>query len=132
MNTRHLLRLEGLAVFAASVTVFFVTEQPWWLLGALALAPDLGMLGYAVSDRVGALTYNAVHVYLGPLAAAAAWYWLGVAWLLPVALVWAAHIGADRALGYGLKGASFKQTHLSGPMGLEPAERPGSDPATAR
>jgi hypothetical protein len=37
--------------------------------------------------------------------------------LLAIALVWCAHIGFDRALGYGLKyAAGFRQTHL-GPIG---------------
>jgi hypothetical protein len=34
-----------------------------------------------------------------------------------VALIWSAHIGIDRALGYGLKyGDGFASTHL-GPIG---------------
>ncbi len=113
MNTTRLLRLEGAAVFVAALTVFIATDQPWWLLAVLALAPDLGMLGYLAGPRVGAATYNAVHLYLGPLAAAGAWA-LGVGWALPVALVWAAHVGADRAFGYGLKEVTgFHDTHLS-------------------
>ena len=33
--------------------------------------------------------------------------------VLAVALVWCAHIGFDRALGYGLKyAAGFRETHL--------------------
>ena len=36
----------------------------------------------------------------------------GGTWALPVALIWIAHIGADRALGYGLKYDRFHVTHL--------------------
>jgi hypothetical protein len=33
--------------------------------------------------------------------------------LTPIALIWAAHIGFDRLVGYGLKyGTGFKETHL--------------------
>ena len=40
--------------------------------------------------------------------------WLGVTPSVWVALVWAAHIGVDRAVGYGLKyPTGFKHTHLS-------------------
>lgn len=53
MNTRHLLRLEGVAVFAAALIAFVATDQPWWLLAVLALAPDLGMLGYGLKAATG-------------------------------------------------------------------------------
>ena len=44
---------------------------------------------------------------LAAVASAAGWA------ALPVALVWAAHIGFDRALGYGLKlPHGFQSTHL--------------------
>jgi hypothetical protein len=37
--------------------------------------------------------------------------------VLAIALIWAVHIGVDRALGYGLKQAdAFEITHL-GPIG---------------
>ncbi len=102
-------------VAVAAVAAFVLTDQPWWLLGVLALAPDVGMVGYVFGPRVGAATYNALHVYVGPLALAGAGFWFGVDTALPVALVWIAHIGADRAMGYGLKRTTgFKHTHLSG------------------
>ena len=111
------LRAENLAIGALSVWGFALTEASWGLFAALILAPDLGMLGYVASPKVGALTYNAVHTYVAPaalVAVASAFSW---AWGVPVALVWAAHIGIDRALGYGLKAPdSFQQTHL-GPIG---------------
>lgn len=47
--------------------------------------------------------------------ATAAYFGLGGPLWLFVALVWIAHIGIDRAVGYGLKyPTGFKQTHLSG------------------
>jgi uncharacterized membrane protein len=60
---------------------------------------------------MGAAIYNAAHSYLGPLA-------LGAVSVIrpelaPFALIWAAHLGFDRMLGYGLKYASsFQETHL--------------------
>ena len=108
-----LLRLEGIAVAAAAVTLYFHEGYEWWLLVVLVLAPDLSMLGYLGGPRVGAVTYDLVHTYVAPVLLAGA----GVIWdsdtALKLALIWLTHIGVDRAVGYGLKYPSdFKDTHL--------------------
>jgi Domain of unknown function (DUF4260) len=108
-----LLRAEGLAVLVASLTLYFHAGYGWLLLVVLALAPDLSMIGYLAGPRVGALVYNAVHTYVLPVA-------LGVVGVLSdadpckqVSLIWLAHIGADRLLGFGLKYPTrFQDTHL--------------------
>ena len=108
-----LLRLEGLAVGGAAVWGFALTGASWWVFAALALAPDLAMTGYLRGPRVGAAAYNAVHTYAAPVALAAVASAAGWTPGLPVALVWAAHVGLDRALGYGLKlPTGFHDTHL--------------------
>ncbi|MBW3552765.1 MAG: DUF4260 domain-containing protein [Gemmatimonadetes bacterium] len=105
-------RAEGAAVLAAALVAYTFLDASWLLFAALLLAPDLGMLGYLAGRRVGAMTYNAVHVYAGPAAALLAGV-AGVAWALPVGVIWLAHIGMDRALGYGLKlPTGFKDTHM--------------------
>ena len=72
------------------------------------------MLGYVVNVRLGSLTYNAVHTYLGPLLLAAYGFGLGHQTLLWLSFIWIAHIGFDRMLGYGLKYPTrFKDTHLN-------------------
>lgn len=72
------------------------------------------MLGYLRDKQTGALVYNIGHSYLTPLALAGAGLWSGSDLALSIALIWGAHIGLDRAMGYGLKYASgFKETHLS-------------------
>lgn len=101
-------------LLAAALAAYFTgLEEPWWLVPLLLFAPDLFMAGYAKSHRAGAWLYNFAHSYpapavLGSLAFAAGHpLWQGVA------LVWFAHIGMDRALGYGLKyETDFKDTHL--------------------
>jgi len=110
---RLLLRAEGLAVALASIVAFSRSGASWWLFAALILAPDLSILFYLAGPRLGAASYNAVHVYLGPIvlfgAAAASAAPIGIA----LALIWSAHIGIDRVLGYGLKyGDGFTVTHL--------------------
>lgn len=108
-----ILRLEGLAIGVLAVWGFHITDVSWGWFAALILAPDLGMLGYLGGVRLGAACYNAVHTYVGPvtLGAAAIAAESEFGWAL--ALVWTAHIGFDRALGYGLKlPAGFQHTHL--------------------
>ncbi len=108
-----LLRLEGLTLFLGAIVAFSMTEQPWWLFALLILVPDLSMAGYLAGSRVGALVYNAAHVTLGPIVLTVGGLLLGDLLVLGVAMIWLAHIGIDRALGYGLKyGNGFGFTHL--------------------
>lgn len=108
-----LLRAEGAAALAGAVWAYEQTGQSWWIFVVLLLVPDLSMLGYLHDARTGAVTYNLVHTYLAPLALLAVGWATALVLLVGVALIWLAHIGMDRALGYGLKYAhGFKATHL--------------------
>ena len=110
---RLLLRIEGAALALAAVYMFHRIGGNWWLFAALILVPDVSFAGYLINTRIGAIAYNAMHVTLGPLICAALGFLLPSFDLLSVALIWAAHVGIDRALGYGLKyGAGFGFTHL--------------------
>jgi hypothetical protein len=100
-------------VFAVATAAFFAFDGAWWVFVLLALAPDLGMVGYFVNARVGSWTYNATHVYAAPLALGVLGVTIDSRLTALVAAVWTAHIGADRALGYGLKEPTgFRDTHL--------------------
>lgn len=111
--TAKWLRLEGLAVLVASIGAFAHVDASWWLFLALILAPDLGMLGYLAGPRAGAVVYNLAHLYLWPGALLVWALTGGPGWAPAVAAVWAAHIGMDRAFGYGLKEPdAFRHTHL--------------------
>jgi hypothetical protein len=110
---RVLLRIEGAGILGSAVGAYVWLGQPWWMFAVLILAPDLSMLGYVAGPRFGAVLYNALHTLAGPLIA------LGLAASLHqpvfagVALIWLAHVGLDRMLGYGLKyGSGFSDTHL--------------------
>ena len=108
-----LLRIEGLTVGAAALALYFDGDHPWWLLVVLILAPDLAMLGYAAGVRLGAAAYDLAHTYVGPLVLGATGVLADVETCVALALIWAAHIGIDRLLGYGLKyPTGFKDTHL--------------------
>jgi Domain of unknown function (DUF4260) len=110
---RAVLHAEGAVAFAAATLLYFHGGHPWWLYLALALGPDLSMVAYAGGARLGALGYDTAHTYVVPVALAAVGVVGDVDALVAVALVWIAHIGVDRAVGYGLKYESgFKDTHL--------------------
>jgi hypothetical protein len=110
---RLLLRAEGLAVALASIMAFSRSGASWWLFAALILAPDLSILFYLAGSRLGAASYNAVHTYLGPIVLFVAAAALAAPTGIALALIWSAHIGIDRVLGYGLKyGDGFTSTHL--------------------
>ena len=107
------LRAEGAAIFLAALWAFQMSGASWWLFAALILAPDLAMLGYLAGPRIGAICYNLIHSYTPVLAIGAILYALGSPLALPLTAILVAHIGIDRAMGYGLKYTSgFKDTHL--------------------
>jgi Domain of unknown function (DUF4260) len=107
------LRLEGLFVGVAAVTIYFADGHRWWLFVALILAPDLSAVGYLRGPHVGALAYDLGHLYAWPVVLGLVGVLGDVRLATELALIWAAHIGIDRALGYGLKYPSgFKDTHL--------------------
>jgi Domain of unknown function (DUF4260) len=112
-SPRILLRLEGAALAGAAAAVYLDRDYSLWLALLLILAPDLAFVGYLAGPRIGSYAYNATHTTIGPLVLGGAAFlgdWkLGI----EIALIWLAHIGIDRAIGYGLKYPSdFKDTHL--------------------
>ncbi|WP_027054512.1 DUF4260 domain-containing protein [Mesorhizobium erdmanii] len=107
------IRLEWAVVAVAAIVFYASTGVSWWLFGVLILAPDLSMFGYLGGPRIGALTYNALHILVVPVLLLIAGYLSGHAVAIAVALIWIAHIAIDRALGYGLKlSTGFQDTHL--------------------
>ena len=110
---RLILRLEGAALAIGAAFFYCRLGGSWLLFAILFLAPDLSFLAYLVSPRVGAILYNGLHSTLGPAALLAVAMSAGESVGERIALIWLAHIGLDRALGYGLKYAvSFNETHL--------------------
>lgn len=122
-GVRALLRVEGLCILLISVLAYARLGSGWSTFAWFFLAPDLSFLAYLAGARVGAFAYNLAHSLALPLVLLSA----GLFWSEPLAitagLIWTAHIGLDRVLGYGLKyTAGFGFTHLGrigrmGPMG---------------
>lgn len=112
-GVKILLHLEGLTLFAVMVALYATWGGSWLLFAALFFVPDVSFLAYLANARFGAIAYNAAHSYIAPAALLA----LGTGFASPlaqsIAVIWLAHIGLDRAIGYGLKyAAGFGFTHL--------------------
>lgn len=107
------LRVDGLVLFAMAIVLFFFTDQPWWIIPVLLFVPDIFMAGYARSTKTGALIYNLGHSYALPALTVLAGWLCTSEITLAIGLIWFAHVGMDRAAGYGLKyDEDFKHTHL--------------------
>jgi hypothetical protein len=137
MNPRTLLRVEGLTTFLAATAAYVALSGSPWLYLLLALAPDLSVLGYLAGPRVGSYVYDAAHTYPVPAALIGLGVWTATPLVTSVGLVWVAHVGADRAVGYGLKyPTEFGDTHLGRLAGsrsadANPAPGPDTDPSGA-
>ena len=119
---RTLLRLEGLTLFVGMTLLYGVWDGSWWVYAILFLAPDLSFAAYLAGPRAGAIVYNAAHSYMAPMTLMITGFALSSPLVLSIAMIWLAHIGIDRALGYGLKyAAGFAFTHL-GRIGKDAAK----------
>ena len=108
-----ILRAEQVAMGLAGIVVYVGLGGSGLLLVPLLLAFDVSMVGYLAGPRVGSITYNAGHNLVIALLALGIGWWAGLAWLQLLAALWVAHVGFDRALGYGLKlPTDFRDTHL--------------------
>jgi hypothetical protein len=108
-----LLRAEHVAVFVAGIALWISRDGSLLLLVPALLAPDMSAVGYLAGPRPGSITYNAAHNLVTALAVVGAGWWFGSAGLVLAGAMLLAHIGMDRALGFGLKHAtSFNDTHL--------------------
>jgi hypothetical protein len=116
---RRWLRLEGATLVVGCLVSYSTTHEPWWLIPLAILLPDVVMAGYLGGTRLGAILYNLAHSTPLPVVVIGLGWWQHEALVLALGLVWLAHIGLDRLLGYGLKyDDDFRHTHLG---------RPGTD-----
>ena len=110
---RIMLSLEGLTVFISSIAAYWYIGGNPWLFALLLLSPDLVFVIYAMNKVAGTHAYNLVHSYSFPVAFGILSLIAGWQLGLTLAIIWFAHIGMDRTVGYGLKYVSdFKDTHL--------------------
>ncbi|SRR5690606_27676422 len=107
------LKSEELFMFLLGIFLFNQLDFSWWWFLALLLAPDIGMLGYIINSKIGAITYNIFH----HKGIAIILYFLGIFidkdGIVLAGIIIFSHAALDRFLGYGLKYPdSFHNTHL--------------------
>jgi hypothetical protein len=114
VNPRVLLHLEGAAELGVCLMLYGLEGGSWRVFLLCFMLPDISLLGYLANARVGAIFYNAIHSQVAPLALAGYSAASGSHAGLLAALIWLAHIGFDRMIGFGLKyQVRFKDTHLN-------------------
>lgn len=108
------LRTEGFVFAAGAVACYAVLGAAGWIFFALLFfVPDVSFAGYLAGPRVGAVVYNAAHTYASAAIPLVAGWLADSPVTVAIGLIWIAHIGFDRLLGYGLKlPTGFHYTHL--------------------
>jgi hypothetical protein len=108
-----LLKLEEVGIFLLCIFLFAKLNFAWWWFPALLFLPDIGMIGYIINPKIGAMTYNFFHFRLIASLVAICSVVFSHEYLQLAAIILFAHISLDRALGYGLKyNEGFAYTHL--------------------
>ncbi len=112
---KTILKIEEAAM--TLVAIYFLCIHnlglPVWAWVLLFFSPDIGMLGYLVNNKIGAISYNIFHHKGLALALAFIGYYINNEVLLSIGILLFAHSSFDRVWGYGLKYyAGFKETHL--------------------
>lgn len=106
-------RVESAAIFFASLYLFWFLDFSLLVFALLLFVFDIFMVGYLFNSRLGAYVYNLGHSMILPPILFVIGYATDNRLLIGFSLIWFAHIGLDRGLGYGLKFTSgFKDTHL--------------------
>lgn len=110
---KAILKIEEVAMFALSLWAFHLTGVSWWWFAGLFFLPDIGMLGYALGEKTGAVVYNLFHHKGIALVIFGLGIFLSLESLEIAGIILFSHSSFDRILGYGLKfEKGFKFTHL--------------------
>jgi len=126
-GVRTVLRLEGACILLGSLIAYSKFGAGWGVFALFFLTPDLSLLAYLAGSKPGALIYNTAHSYAGATLMLASGVFFSAPLAITAGMIWIAHIGFDRALGYGLKYSSgFRFTHL-GIIGRAPATLPTNE-----
>jgi len=110
---KSVLKLEELLQFALGIYLFSTLSYTWWWFLVLILLPDIGMLGYLINKKTGALTYNVLHHKGLAILIFLAGIYFEIEVMQLIGIILFSHAALDRVFGYGLKYAdNFKNTHL--------------------
>ena len=112
-GVRTLLRLEGFCVMLVALLSYSHYGMGWKVFAIFFFAPDLAFFGYFAGPSVGACIYNAAHSYIGATFILVLGFVFGFHVAVVAGMIWCAHIGFNRLLGYGLKySCRVGMTHL--------------------
>ena len=110
---KTVIKLEELGLFILGIYLFSLLNYQWWWFLVLILAPDFSMLGYAVSNKIGALSYNLFHHKGIAILLYLIGCYLQIEVMQLIGIILFSHSAMDRIFGYGLKyEKGFKYTHL--------------------
>ncbi|WP_370215015.1 DUF4260 domain-containing protein [Mesoflavibacter profundi] len=110
---KSILKLEELLQFALGIYLFSTISYAWWWFLVLILLPDIGMFGYLVNTKTGALTYNVFHHKGLAILILLVGIYFEIEVMQLIGIILFSHAALDRVFGYGLKYAdNFKNTHL--------------------
>lgn len=112
---KTILKLEEAAM--AAIAIYFLSIYnlglSFWVWLFLFFTPDVGMLGYLINTKIGAVVYNLFHHKGIALVLSATGYYFHHELIIATGILLFAHASFDRVWGYGLKYPdSFKHTHL--------------------
>ena len=122
------IKLEEAIMFLAAYAATLLLDYDWWVFFALLLVPDLSMIGYLISNHLGAGIYNFFHNRAVAILLGLCGIVFRVDALLLTGIILFGHIAMDRLLGYGLKySEGFHATHLGtiGPSNKQTKSRAG-------
>ncbi len=107
------LRLEGAALLVCCLAAYLWLGYPLLWFVVLFFSFDMSIIGYAINTRVGAITYNAVHSFIGPSLLALFGLVTANTICIGYALIWFSHLGFDRMIGFGfMKPTQFGDSNL--------------------
>ena len=100
-------------MFGLGILAFNQLGFAWWWFLTLILTPDIGMFGYLINSKIGALTYNICH----HKGLAILIYFLGIYLAYDIlqllGIILFSHAALDRVSGYGPEyDTSFNDKHL--------------------
>jgi hypothetical protein len=113
MKTILMLENIGLLILGITACNYQPINLSWYVWIILFFSPDIGMLGYFINNKWGAVCYNIFH----HLGVAIVFYLAGLYYQLPMlqlaGCIIFSHSAFDRVMGYGLKySTGFKFTHV--------------------
>ena len=99
---KNLIKLEELGILVISIYLIYKLNMDlsWWLYLILFFSPDIGMIGYLINTKVGAITYNLLHHKAIGVALLMLGMYQSNEYLLLAGLLLLAHSSFDRILGY--------------------------------